>query len=342
MDVELGGPREMHSATARRRNGLLAPFNHPLTQTVVRRLMLATPLLFVVSALTFVLTSFIPGNPAVAILGPEQTQATYDKLISQLGLDLPVYEQYWRWISQAVSGNLGASFFSGEPVTQIITERLSVTLSLVSGSILVISIVGVGLGVFSAVRGGAAGRVVDAFSLIGFSLPGYWLGAVLIGFFAVSLGWLPSVGYVSFAESPSSWARSLVLPVAALAVNGVAVVARQTREAMLDALASEHIRMAWATGIPARDIYFRLALKNASMPVITIIGIQVVGLLLGTVFVEQVFALPGLGSALASAALQGDLPVVQGITVFFTLVIVGVNLFVDLSYAALNPRVRAS
>jgi peptide/nickel transport system permease protein len=312
-----------------------------LFRVVARRLLLAVPLLFVVSALSFVLVSLTPGNAAQQILGPEASPATYQNLRHELGLDLPLYEQYWRWVKHAASGNLGSSVITGEHVTKTIGDRFPVTLSLVFGSLLLIALVGVGLGVLSAVRGGVLGRVVDGLSLVGFALPAFWVGAVLIALFAVRLHWFPAVGYVPFGESPSLWLRSLVLPVVALALHGVAVLAKQTREAMLDVLASEHIRMASANGIPPRFI-FLLGLKNAAMRVVTIVGLQTVGLLGGTLFVEQVFALPGLGYVLVNATLQHDLPMVQGITVFFTVIIVLVNLLVDLTYTWLDPRVRTS
>jgi peptide/nickel transport system permease protein len=317
-------------------------FRHPVVAVVNRRLLLAIPLLFVVSALSFILVSAVPGDAANQILGVNASPEAYAKLRTALGLDQPLYEQYSRWAADALHGDLGTSLYSGEHVTTTITNRFPVTLSLVILSLLAVTIVGVGLGVFSAVRGGVAGRIVDALSLIGFALPGFWVGAVLISLFAVRLGWLPAVGYVPLSASPEDWARSLVLPVIALAMHSVAVIAKQTREAMLDTLGSEHIRMAWANGIPPRYIHYRLALKNAAPRVVTITGLETVGLLVGTVFIEQVFALPGLGSALVSSASQGDLPVVEGITVFFALIIVVINLVVDLTYSLLDPRVRVS
>lgn len=314
----------------------------PVLRVVARRLGLAVPLLFVVSALSFLLISLAPGNAVISILGTTGTPASYARLRHQLGLDQPLYVQYWDWLRRALHGDLGRSLLSGEPVSRIITERFPVTLSLVAGALLVTVVVGVSLGVFSAVRGGIAGRVVDALSLVSFSLPAFWIGAVLIAVFAVDLHWLPAVGYVPLASSPGHWARALVLPVTALALHHVAVVAKQTREAMLDVLASEHIRVARANGLRPFTIYFVLALRNAAMRVVTVLGLQTVGLLGGTLFVEQVFALPGLGYVLVNSSLQHDLPVVQGVTVFFTLIIVGVNLAVDLAYTWLNPRVRTS
>lgn len=321
-----------------RRGNELAP--HPFLRVAVHRLLMAVPLLFAVSVLSFLLVSLTPGNATYAILGTNATPSEYAALRRALGLNLPLYDQYWQWLRHAVTGNLGASVLSGEPVSQAIGERLPVTLSLIVGALVVSVVAGVGLGVFSALRGRAIGRFIDGLALAGFALPAFWLGAELIVLFAVKLGWFPATGYVSFAVSPLGWLRSLVLPVAALSLYGVAATAKQTREAMLDVLGSEYIRMAWANGIPARSIIFRHALKNASIRVVTVLGVQAVGLLGGTVLAETVFALPGLGSLIVTAAQDHDLPVVQGVALTFTIIVVLINLCIDLGYAWLNPKVR--
>jgi len=320
--------------------GVLELLRHPLLHVVVRRLLLAVPLLFVVSALSFVLVSLTPGDAAHEILGANAPPSAYDNLRHELGLDLPLYEQYSRWIRHAVSGDLGASLFTGEKVTHAIDARLPVTLSLIGLSLAIVFVVGVGLGVLSAVRGGAVGRFVDALSLIGFALPTFWLGLILIVVFAVNLRWFPAVGYVPLAESPSKWIRSLFLPVLALGIHSLAGIAKQTREAMLDALASEYVRMARANGVSARSILFRHALKNAAIRVVTVLGVLTVSLLGGTVIVETVFALPGLGGLAVSNKIQHDLPMVQGIAVYFSVIVVVVNLVVDVAYTWLDPRVR--
>lgn len=302
---------------------------------------MAIPLLWLVSALSFVLVSITPGDVALQILGPFAPHSAYVHLRHAMGLDRPLYDQYWQWLGHALHGNLGVSTFTqGESVTQAIDQRLPVTISLIAGALIVTLVLGVGFGVFSAVRGGLAGRLVDGLGLLGFALPSFWIGAVLIAIFAVDLGWFPATGYVPLAESPRKWMLSLVLPVVALGLVTVANVAKQTREAMLDALGSEYVRMAWASGVPAWSIFFRHALKNAAIRVLTVIGITVVGLLSGTVFVESVFALPGLGGLAVTATSGHDLPMIQGIVVYFTLIVVGVNLVVDLAYTLLDPRVR--
>jgi peptide/nickel transport system permease protein len=316
------------------------PARHPYLAAFAGRVAVAVPLLFAVSALSFVLVSLTPGNAADAILGTNGDPAEYQALTHALRLDLPLYDQYWQWLRHAVAGNLGTSVITGQSVAGAIGQRLPVTLSLIVGSLLVSAVTGVCLGVVSALRDGPVGRAVDGFTLIGFALPAFWVGAELIVLFAVKLKWFPATGYVSFAQSPAQWLRSLVLPVLALSLYGIAATAKQTREAMLDVLGSEYIRMARANGIAYRSIVLRHALKNASMRVVTVIGVQAVGLLGGTVLVENVFALPGLGSLVVSSATQHDLPVVQGVAVCFTIVVVLINLAVDLAYTWLNPRIR--
>jgi peptide/nickel transport system permease protein len=217
-----------------------------------------------------------------------------------------------------------------------------VTLSLVLSSLLVSLVIGVGLGVLSAVRGGLLGRTLDALALTVWSLPVFWVAGELAIIFAVHLRLLPAVGYVPVNQSIGGWLRSLILPVAALSLGPIAALLKQTREAMLDVLGSEYIRMATANGIGAGSLIFRHALKNAAMRVVTVLGVQTVALLGGTVFVEGVFALPGIGSLVVTASLGHDISVVQGIAVVFTLFVIVVNLVIDLAYQWLDPRVRTA
>ncbi len=312
-----------------------------LLRLVLGRLATAVVLLLVVSALSFLLVSLTPGDEARAIVGIDASHAQYLRVRDQLGLNLPLPEQYWRWLSRALRGDFGTSLTTAQPVATAVQERLGVTASLIGGALLVSLVLGVLLGVVSAVRGELTGRFVDALALTGFAIPSFWLGAILITLFAVKLGWLPSTGYVSPTQSPGEWLRSLVLPVLALSLGGIAAIAKQARDGMLEALASEHIRAAWASGISPLSITFRHALRGASLRVITVAGWLLVSLLGGTVFVETVFALPGLGSLAVTAATEHDLPLIQGVVVCFTVIVVIVNLAVDLIYIWLDPRVRA-
>ena len=310
-----------------------------LLRLLLRRVVLGVVLLFVVSALSFLLISITPGDPAREILGVQASQDTYLQFRHQMGLDLPLQQQYLRWLNNVLHGDLGTSLFTGESVSSILNQRLPTTTSLIVGAMLVTVVVGAGLGILSALQGRRAGRVVDTISLVGFAFPSFWVGTVLIVVFAVKLGWLPATGYVAFRDSPLDWAKSLVLPVGALSLAGIAAVAKQTRESMLDVLGAEHIRMGWANGLSPASIYLRHAFRNAGTRVVTILGLQAVGLLGGTVAAETVFALPGLGSAAVMAAFQHDLPLVQGIVVYFTVIVVLINIAVDLAYSLLDPRV---
>ncbi|ADB50357.1 ABC transporter permease [Conexibacter woesei] len=312
----------------------------PTARFVGRRLLSSAVLLFVVSALTFVLASLIPGDPARQILGPQATPESYAALRQALGVDVPVYQQYWEWLRHAVTGDLGTSLFDAVPVTETIGRRLPVTLSLTIGTLLVSLVAGVALGVASAVRGGVVGRAVDAFALLGLAFPPFWIGALLLSWFAVGLGWFPTFGYVPFDESPGEWLRSLVLPVTALSAFGVSVIAKQTREAMLEALASDYVRMARASGVSQTSIVLRHALKNAAMRILTMVGLLAVTLLGGTVAVEIVFGMPGLGELAVTSTTRHDAPMLQGIVVCFTIVVIAINLLVDVCYTLVNPKVR--
>jgi peptide/nickel transport system permease protein len=306
-----------------------------------RRLLLSIPLLFLVSAISFVLLALTPGNVAREILGVKATRQQIAALERSLGVDRPLYDQYWHWLTHALRGDLGHSIISGQSVSSLITSRISCTASLIVGTFLVFLVVGVMLGVFSAVRGGTGDRVADAFSLVGYALPPVWVGAILIELFAVTIRAFPAVGYSSPSQGVGAWLRSLTLPVIALSIGFIAAVAKQTREAMLDVLASEHIRMARASGVPSRSIIWRYAMKNVAIRVVTVTGLLTIGLLGADVIVENVFALPGLGQSLVNATLAHDVPIVQGITVIFTIVIVLITLLTDVAYRLLDPRVRA-
>lgn len=315
--------------------------SHPILRVVGRRLMVSLPLFFVVTILSFVLVSLAPGDPAAEILGPDATPEAYQSLREELGLTRPLYDQYWTWLTHAVRGDLGNSIFTGQSVSVDIQARYPATLSLILCAVVVSLVLGVAFGMYSAVRGGVIGRALDGLCLVAFAVPSFWIGAVLIGIFAVQLGWFPATGFVSIAESRIDWLRSLALPVTALAMHATAAIAKQTREAMLDILDSEYYRMVRANGVSPMSVVFRHGLKNAGIRVVTILGLQTIGLLGGTVLVESVFALPGLGSMAVLASQRKDLPVIQGVVALFTVIVIVINLLVDLAYTVLNPKVAA-
>ena len=311
-----------------------------MLRLVLRRLLISIPLVAVVTLLTFLLQSIAPGDTARTILGINYTPEAHAQLRQQLGLDRAPLDQYWDWLSGALRGDLGVSPISGLDVGAEIGNRIAVTLSLIVAATVLAAAIGIALGVLSAVREGWLGRSVDGLSMIGLGLPNFWLGLVLVSVFAVALPLLPATGFVSFADSPTDWARSLVLPVATLTVGAVAVVAKQTRDAMLEALGREYIDTMRANGVPSHSIVLRHALRNAAIPVVTVIGLVFVSLMSGTVLVEAVFAMPGLGGLAIQATTQHDLPMLQGVALTFTLIVVTVNLLVDLTYGWLNPKVR--
>jgi peptide/nickel transport system permease protein len=313
-----------------------------MTRLIVNRLILSVVLVFVSSVAIFVLMAFVPGDPARTILGSNATPASIAYLRQQMGLNQPLYAQYGQWLVGLFHGDLGNSIFSGNSVVSLIVGRIPVTLSLVLLSTLVIGVIGGTLGLFSAVRGGWLGRLLDAISLVGLALPAFWVAVILVAFFAVGLRIFPATGYVPLTQDPGQWLLSLVLPVAALSLGGVTIVAKQMRGSALDVLSRDYIRVLRANGISERAILFKHVLKNASLPSVTVLGITVVGALTGAVFIENVFVLPGLGSLVTQATSTHDLPVVLGVGVFFTLFVIIVNLIVDISYGLLNPKVRVS
>lgn len=310
-------------------------------RVVGRWLLTAVPVVLIVSALTFVLTSLVPGDAARTILGQQASPDQVDALRAELGLDRPLPVRYWDWLTSVVlHGDFGRTISTrGEVITEI-GNRAEVTASVVICSLLLTVVLGVGLGALSAVRGGRLGRLVDVVSLLGIAIPSYWLGLVLAALFAVTIRLFPATGYVSFTHSVPGWIASLFLPVLTLGLTGSAALAKQTRSGMLDELGRDYVRMLRSRGVPERRVVFVHALRNAAGPIVTVIGLVFIGLVAGAVLIETVFVLPGLGSLIVEATRSHDIPVIQGVTVVLSVMVVVVNLLVEISYAVLNPRVR--
>lgn len=311
-----------------------------MVAVISRRLAIAIPVLIVVSFLIFLLESLVPGNPAQTILGQNATPANVAALTKQLGLDKPLFTSYWDWLREVAQGHLGTSIFTGQSVASELNQRLPVTLSLVGLSVVVSAAVGVTVGLVSATRGGLLARVLDVTSLAGLALPSFWIAVVLVALFAVKLRIFPSEGYTSFGSSPLQWIEHLVLPVAALSLLGVTAVARQARDSILDALDADFVVMLTANGLPRRRVLWLHVLRNASLPVVTVLGVVAAGMLGGAVFIENVFVLPGLGSLATQSTLDHDLPTILGVGLYFTVLVVIINLLVDVASVLLNPRVR--
>lgn len=333
-------PSRGPSSVAARRIGAVRDSH--VGRLVLKRLATAVALLLIVSALSFVLISLTPGDEARAIVGLGGSHEQYLHVRAELGLDKSLPSQYWQWLTRAVHGDFGQSLTTSEAVVDSIQTRLSTTLSLTVGSMILSLVLGVLFGVVSAVRGGVTGRLVDGLSVLGFAVPPFWLAAALITVFAVKLQWLPSTGYVAPSQSIGRWFESLVLPVLALSIGGIAAIAKQARDGMMEALSSEYIRAARASGVSSTSIIFRHALSGAALRVIAVSGWITISLLGGAVFVESVFAIPGLGSLAVTAATQHDIPLIQGVVVCFTVIVVIVNLVTDLLYIWLDPRVSVA
>lgn len=295
-------------------------------------------LFFVLSALLFVLVSLTPGDAARTIVGPNASQEHYESVRSQLGLDLPIWQQYWNWLVSLFQGDLGRSVVTGTPVSQVLSDRIEPTLSLILLTFVLASVLGIFFGVIGASRPGAVGKVADTLSVVGSSVPNFWIGLVLASIFAVQLRWLPTSGYSPLVDGVGPWALHLVLPVATLTLGGTALLAKQTRDAVAEQLAQPYIVLLRAHGVSERRILWRHALRGAAVPIVTILGMKMVGLTTGTVLVESVFVIPGFAGYAVNATLLNDVPVVQAITLIFAIVIIITNLIVEILYARLNVK----
>ncbi len=326
---------------------------------IARRLLAVIPTLFGVSIIVFLFLRLIPGDPATAILRENATAEQITALNTRLGLGKPLYEQYIDYLSKIVRGDLGEGYFTRSPVIDDLGRRFPATVELALSAVLIATVLGIALGVVAAIR---RGSLFDygtmTLSLIGVSMPIFWLGLMAIYLFAVDLRWLPpstrgeqpetlrtglfTIDYLlsgdvaGFVEA----AKHLFLPAVVLATVPLAVIARQTRSAMLEVLSQDFVRTAWSKGLRERAVVTRHVLKNAMLPVITVVGLQVGALLSGAVLTETVFSWPGLGTFVLEAIVQRDYPVVQSIVLVFALIFVLVNLLVDVSYGWLDPRIR--
>jgi len=313
-----------------------------MTMMVIRRVLMSIVLIFVSTLTIFVLMSLVPGDAAQTILGENATPQAVEYLREQLGLDQPLWIKYANWVVGLFRGDLGTSIYSGEPVTKLVWARMGVTFSLMVGSTVAIALLGIVVGLASALREGWVGRSIDAISLVGFALPSFWIAIVLVAVFAVGLRLFPATGYVPPAAGVGPWLNSLVLPVAALSLSGITVIAKQMRDSARKELERDYVRVLRSTGVSETRIVLLHVLRNASIPTTTLIGLMAVGALSGAVFIENVFVLPGLGSLVTSAATRQDLPVILGVGVAFTAIVILINLVVDVAYVSLNPKVRQS
>ena len=304
-----------------------------MSRFILRRILLSIPTLFGVLVVAFLLLYVAPGDPVEAMIGERADSATIARLRAQLRLDDPLPTRFGHYVANAVTGDLGQSYVTNRPITQDIRERFPKTLQLAGAAMLLATIIGITLGVLSARRpGGLVDRFALGLAYLGISFPVYWVGLLLILLFAVTLRWLPPSGYGSL--------RFLALPALTLGMRSIAFLARMTRSAMLEALSADFVRTARAKGLNEWVITLKHALRNALIPVVTVVGLQVGLLLSGAILTETIFSWPGIGNWLVHGVQSRDYPVVQGGILLVAAIVIGVNLIVDVLYGVINPRIR--
>lgn len=312
-----------------------------MLRLLIGRLLAAIPLMFLVATLVFFLAQANSVDPAGSILGLDASEETIAAKRAELGVDRSLAEQYGDWLGNAVRGDLGTNWFNGEEITTELKDRILVTIALASGGLLIAVVVGCSFGIIAGLKAGRwPDRIITVASSLGIAMPSFWIALVLAYYFAVKLRWFPAVWPPGGPDGISGWLNSLVLPSIALGVASSAAIARQSRSAMIGVLQRDYIRTALAKGLSVRKVVTRHSIRNASIPVVTLIGFQVSALLGGSLFVELIFNIPGLGSYGVDAIFRGNVPALLGFVMVIAFVVVLVNIALDLSYAWLNPKVR--
>ena len=308
---------------------------------ISRRVVATIPVMAVVALFVFSLLYLAPGDPAAIIAGDQASPADVERIRASLGLDRPFLVRFGDWVWHIAHGDLGQSIFTNLPVTHMIAQRVEPTVSLMVLTLVFSIVVAVPMGVLAAWK---QGTIVDRLAMLsavfGFSVPVFVVGYLLAWIFALQLEWLPVQGYTSLSQGIWPWLSNLILPVLALGGVFIALIARITRATMLEVLSQDYVRTARAKGVGQRPILFVHALKNAAVPIVTVIGLGVAGLIGGAVVTENVFAIPGIGRLVTDAILRRDYPVIQGVVLIFSFVYVLVNLAVDLTYTLFDPRIR--
>ena len=312
-----------------------------MTRYLAARLAGMVMVLLLVAVLVFVITRLAPGDPAAVMLGEQATAADVAELRASYGLDKPLPVQFAYWLGELARGNLGQSIFLQRPVTQALLERAEPTFFLTLFAMAIAMLIGVPCGIVAAVwRNGAADQVFSGFAMLGASIPSFWFGLILMQVFAVGLGWFPVAGYGDPGVPLSDRLHHLVLPAIVLGVVNSALILRFTRASMLDVLGEDHIRTARAKGVSEGRVVLHHALRNALIPVVTVIGLTFALLIGGAIVTETVFGLPGIGNLVVSAVLRRDYPVIQGALLVLAGLYVLINLAIDLLYLAIDPRVK--
>lgn len=312
-------------------------------QYVLRRFLALIPVLLFMSVLVFTVMWVLPGDPARAMVGLEADPAAYERARDLLGLDRPLHKQYFAWLTSAIQGDLGTSYRSNRSVATLIADRVPVTLQLTMIAAVIVLLVALPVGTLAgANRNSTLDRLTTVLAASGVAIPSFWLGLLLITVFSLKLGWFPAFGYVSMTDDPVASVRSLVLPALALAMPSAAAVTRMVRSNIVEAMNQDYVRTARAKGLRERVVVVRHALRNSLIPVLTLFGLLLGQMLSGSIVIEVVFGLPGLGRLAVDSILFRELVVVQAIVLLVATVTVILNLVVDLGYALLDPRIRYS
>ena len=313
-----------------------------MLEFIGKRIGAGLSLLIVIPSLTFFLMYANSGsNAARQILGENATAEQIAAKSAELGVDRPLVTQFLDYVARLFTGDFGRSWFSAEPVGSLLTGRLTVTVTLAIGAILLSTLVAFALGVTAALRRGWLDGALQVLGIVGFAVPGFWLALVLVSTFALKLQLFPATGFVPFATSPTEWLRSITLPILALSVGAVASVAQQVRGAVIDVLEQDYVRTLNARGLPTWRLLVHV-LRNASVPALIVVSLTFIGVLSGAVFIERIFALPGIGLVAINATVNGDVPVVMGVVIVTTIFVVVINLLLDIVIGVLNPKVRLS
>ncbi|SFS16870.1 peptide/nickel transport system permease protein [Microbacterium sp. cf046] len=313
-----------------------------MLQFTLRRLASGVILLFAISSVAFLLLNLGAGDVGRRILGPGASTETVALKNEQLGVDQPVVTRYMDWLTHAVTGDFGSSWFTSQPVSQAIFSRLAVTLSIVIGATILSGLIATLLGVWAARQRGWPDRLVQVVAVLGFAIPGFLIAIFLVNVFALNLGWFNPTGYVQISASFPGWLSSVTLPVIALSIGAIAAIAQQVRGSVIDAMRQDWVRTLRSRGLSDNRIIYKHVLRNAGGPALAVLAVQFIGLVGGAVIVEQIFAIPGLGQISVSATSQGDVPLVMGLVVAVGALVVIVNLLIDLIQGFLNPKVRVS
>jgi peptide/nickel transport system permease protein len=321
--------------------GGLVDWGSPMLTYILKRILATIPVMAVVALIVFSLIYLDPSDPAAANAGDQATAEDIQKIRTAMGLDRPFHTRFLEWTGGVLRGDLGTSILTKLPVSGMIAQRIEPTLSLMLLTLILAIVIAVPMGVIAAwKRGTWVDSAIMALAVVGFSAPVFVIGYVMIYVFALQLDWFPVQGYTPISKGIGPWLNNLILPAVALGFIYIALIARITRATMLEVLSQDYVRTAHAKGVGRRDILFLHALKNAAVPIVTVIGIGIALLIGGAVVTESVFAIPGLGRLTLDSILRRDYPVIQGVVLLFSFVYVLVNLVIDLLYTVLDPRIR--